>query len=126
MPTESEYEAYKAPPRPEKPKNRLSNEENATLTRMVKNKRPGWQAAAQALAADEEVVSQYRADLIEWQAECQRRRENFKAYALDYAELTHHPNRDAAFEKAWEDSHSDGYDAVLIDLTELADLMIVR
>jgi hypothetical protein len=49
---------------------------------------------------------------------------DFKRDALEDVGLTGHPKADKAFQKAWEDGHSDGLYRVHAELEELADLLL--
>lgn len=48
----------------------------------------------------------------------------FKREALAAVGLTAHPKADAAWDKAWELGHNDGLATVLLELQELAELML--
>ncbi len=52
-------------------------------------------------------------------------RKQFKKDAMDYAGIpTIYPKYDAIFEKAWESGHSNGLWQVVLELEELADLIV--
>ena len=53
-----------------------------------------------------------------------RLRQMFKADAIEEAGLKGHPKAEKAYKLAYERSHSHGYIAVMVDLEELADLIL--
>ena len=72
----------------------------------------------------EERQIEYSKSLAEYRKSCSAAKALFKEDALKEVGLYEHPNKDKAYTKAWEDSHSCGYSSILCDLEELADLML--
>lgn len=59
-----------------------------------------------------------------YEADMQRRLDEFKADALEKAGLTGHPKADKVYHKAWEMGHSSGLHEVAHYLMDLAELVL--
>lgn len=66
----------------------------------------------------------FRAKRELYREENSRLQELFTCEAIRACGLENHKNGRKAFDKAWEDRHSEGYSAVLDTLEDLAELMI--
>ncbi len=65
----------------------------------------------------------YKKHLKQYNEEKAKLYNEFKQDLFEELGITNHPKREKLFEKAWENSHSDGYYQVLLEATCLVDLI---
>jgi len=99
-------------------------------THPVKPRLPRQHTSADAEIYAEELVvyetqlDDYRGDIINYRTHEDGLFKQFKKDSIQYCGLRDHPKAEQAFNKAWNDRHSDGYCSVVQELEELADLML--
>ena len=81
-------------------------------------------AYAKQLALYETLNASYRADLDAYLAEDRAAYEFFKTELLKDLGIADHPKAERLFTMAWEDGHSEGYEAVYSRAEDLSELMV--
>ena len=70
-------------------------------------------------------IDEYKEAMKDYRREGNRLMEQFKTDVLEEVGLTGHAKADKIYAKAWEDGRSEGLQVVLLNLEDLAELMLM-